>query len=122
MTTIPTQKDPIKAGQDLYFEPKPEGDRDLVKEVRDIFQQAGISDQALSETYDANRHIVSAHGKTSLVQRFKINSFTEIALAMSAEDTISIREEILPAGPMDHWVDQYRTKIAPFLAKKKILG
>ncbi len=121
MSNIP-QNDPIKAGQALYFEKKPEGDRDLVKEVRDIFQEAGISDKALSETFDQNRHIISARDKTSIVQRHHINRFTEIALAVSREDTIAIREEILPAGTTDHWIEQYRDKIAPFLASKKILG
>ena len=110
-----------EAGVALYNEPKPEGDRDLVKEVRGIFSDAGVSEEGLQRNYDAHRHISSSKDKVSVVQQVMINRYMDVTLKRSPKSTIQLRAELLANGDMDNWVNQVKTKITPFLTDTRLL-
>ena len=101
-----------EAGVALYNEPKPEGDRDLVKEVRGIFMEAGVSEEGLQRNYDAHRHIASSTDKVSVVQQVMINRYMDVTLKRSPKST---------NGDMDNWVNQVKNKVAPFITDTRLL-
>lgn len=115
-------KTPFDAGIQLYNEQKPSDDRDLVAELRSWLIEAGCSEEAVANTYDLNRHVNSAIGRISIVQRTLLNQFLVLALLSSPKNTIQLRSDLLPSGRMQIWEDQIRDKVAPFIAENKLLG
>lgn len=124
MTTTQQEaaKTPFEAGIELYNIPKPEGDPDLVKEVRDLLIKSGVSEEAVAEAYDGNRHIKAAQGRASIVQRTQINRFVTLALTSSTENTTDMRCKLLPNGAISAWKEQMESTICPFIAQKNLLG
>lgn len=121
-TTEEKPKTPFDAGIQLYYEDKPEDDRDLVAELRSWLIEAGVSKEAVANTYDLNRHVKAAMGRISIVQRTMLNQFLILALLSSPKNTIQLRADLLPSGRMQIWEDQIRDKVAPFIAENKLLG
>jgi len=114
-------KNNYEAGVALYHEPKPENDRDLVKEVRGIFKDAGVSEEGLKRNYDEHRHIATSVDKVSVVQQVMINRYMDVTLKRSPKSTIQLRAELLANGNIDNWVGQVKNKIAPFMTETRLL-
>lgn len=109
------------AGISLYHEPKPEGDRDLVKEVRTIFKDAGVSEEGLQRNYDGHRHVKTAEGRVSVVQQVFVNLYLDVTLKRSPKNNMQIRAEVLASGDISNWAKQIKNKVAPFMVETKLL-
>lgn len=99
---------------DVYYAPKPEGDIDLVLEVRNILAASGLL-MKLPETYDNHRFILEAAGKPSSVQRFLLNRYWAAQLAMAPRPSVEERYCLIPNGAVADWLDLFRKKIVPFV-------
>lgn len=103
----------ILAGQQRFVQPKPEGDIDLVLEVRNILQSAGLLQNVL-HAYDNHRFVIDAAGKCSDVQRFMLNRYWNLQLSMSP-NSIDVRYNLIPNGTINDWLRLFRDSILPFL-------
>lgn len=114
-------KTPFEAGVELYQMPKPEGDPDLIPEVRGLLVNAGISEDALANTFDLNRHIKDGAGRHSLAQRVQINRFLELVLLSDAADVTSLLSSLVTNSSLSYWLGFIEDKVAPYIAKRRLL-
>lgn len=112
---------PFDAGIELYHMAKPEGDPDLVQQVRGILSSAGVTEDGLSRNYDGHRFIQAGVGKTSPVQRANLVRFTSLTLMRSAVPATSLMADLPVSGSLEPWVKHMESKVAPFIAKHKLL-
>lgn len=108
--TAPTA---MEVGRAMYFQPKPEGDIDLVKEVREVLVASGLMPLVLAN-YDNNKYIVEAANKPSSVQRFLLNRFWNYQLVSCEANSIDERYCLIPNGTADAWLKLFTEKVLPF--------
>lgn len=118
---LPKVKAPFDAGVEIYFTPRMEGEANLIAEVRGIFLEKGIKEEALAATYDANRHIQAAQNKNTVVQRVHVNRFLNSKLVRARIPTVDLRAELLPNGSVDNWLKVVGNKVAPFIAQNNLM-
>lgn len=114
------QMTPFDAGLELWKMEKPEGDVDLVKQVRDDLLAAGCTEEGLVRNFDEHRHIKMSVGKTSPVQRANIVRYTDIVLKRSVVPT-NLMSELTISGSLEPWSKHMKSKVTPFIAKHKLL-
>jgi len=103
----------FKTGIDAYNQVKPDGDIDLIAEVRDILTRAGII-EPLSNAYDNDRFIIEAVGKVSTIQRYLLNRYWTKQLIASGKPTSEERYTLIPNGEISDWLKLFESKIIPF--------
>jgi hypothetical protein len=108
-----TQHAGMVAGVAQYYQPKPEGDIDLVSEVRRVLVEAGLN-QLVEANYDNNRFIVDAANKPSSVQRFLLNRFWNYQLVSCEAVSIDERYCLIPNGTVQDWLKLFTEKVLPF--------
>lgn len=101
-----------------FNQPKPEGDIDLVAEVRQILQESGLVQNAI-EYFDTNRLIQDAIGKSSDVQRHLMNRYWSTQLAMVPNST-DIRYMLIPNGTILEWLKLFCSVIVPVLITHRL--
>lgn len=105
--------DPIKQGITQYTQDKPEGDIDLVDEVRQLLIGSGL--QSKLPFYDNNRFIKEAEGKHSQAQRYLLNRYWTHQLSLAPVVSIEERYCLIPDGDIGQWLNLFRAKVLPFV-------
>lgn len=98
---------------------KPEGDIDLVGEVRKLLVESGLG-QNLHETYDINRFIVDAKNKHSNAQRYLLNRYWYLQLSKFQTATINERGSLIPNGSVHTWLKIFQEVILPKLIELRL--
>lgn len=119
MTDKQENESSLDAGIRQYNEEKPEGDIDLVAEVRNILMSNGLG-QRLPTCYDNNVFIVEAVGKSSNVQRFLINRYWNQQLMLSNKPATEERYCLIPNGRVEDWISLFKDKIMPFILENDL--
>ncbi len=104
---------------DIINSEKPEGDIDLVLEVRNMLVSSGLASQ-LETAYDCNRYITDAVNKNSDIQRFYLNRYWNIQLMSAPEASIEERYCLLPGGDTKAWLEIFQAKVLPFIIKHRL--
>jgi hypothetical protein len=102
-----------------YVQPKPEGDIDLIKEVRDSMLAAGLHN-AVYAGFDTNRFIIEAQGKNSAAQRFLLNRFWTLQLMSSVRPSTEERYCLIPNGTVQDWLRLFKAKVLPFVIENNL--
>lgn len=97
-----------------YHQAKPDGDIDLIDTVRQSLLMSGLGHQ-VTVAYNQNRFILEAEGKSSDVQRFLLNRYWNMQLAMAAKPSIEERYCLIPDGTIQDWLTLFKEKVLPFL-------
>lgn len=105
---------PQLQGVEQYYAAKPEGDPDLVAEVRTLLVEAGLLPKVL-DAYDGNRFISEAIGKAASVQRFLLNRYWNQELIFSDLPAIEERYCLIPNGTIEDWLRLFKSKVLPFV-------
>lgn len=111
---------PFDSAVQFYSVPKPQNDPDLVKEVRDILLDCGVSEENLAASYDKNRWIKDATIRNSVVQRTQINQFLTLVL-ITSPGTIQLRGQLCVNSSLDDWIKLIKKKVAPFIVEKGLM-
>lgn len=106
-------KNPIQAQIDRYHAAKPQGDIDLVAEVRQILIESGQAGQL--EHFDNHPRIQQAKDKHSDVQRFCLNQFWTIQLGDCEKPSFNERSYLIPHGEKTEWLKLFRQGVLPFI-------
>lgn len=99
---------------DTYKTQRTDDDRNLVQEVRQILTDAGLGSQTI-QFFDPHPIIQEAEHKVPDVQRWLLNRYWNLQLMASNIPSVNERFCLIPSGPLDEWVNLFRTVIVPFL-------
>lgn len=109
----------LQQGVEQFFQPKAEGDIDLVAEVRKLLNESGLQVE-VANAYDTNRFVVEAVGKSSDVQRHLLNRFFAQQLVSAPTQSIEERYCLIPDGKIEDWLNLFRAKVLPFLIVNRL--
>jgi len=101
-----------------YFIQKPDGDIDLIKEVRNSLLSVGLHSKI--EFYDNNRFILEANNKSSSIQRFLLNRYWNQQLLCSNTPSIEVRYCLIPNGDVVDWLRLFRTMVLPYILENNL--
>lgn len=96
-----------------YKQPKPNGDIDLIAEVRQRMIKAGLSHRIAH--FDNHKFIQEANGKESSVQRYLLNRYWTSQLLHSSTVSIEERYCLIPDGMISDWLDLFQARVLPFV-------
>ena len=96
-----------------YLNPKPEGDIDLIAEVRKLLVESGLTQNVIT-AYDTSRFIIEGQGKVSHVQRFLLNRFWNLQLSI-CKGSVEERYCLIPDGDIRDWLSLFKVKVLPFV-------
>jgi hypothetical protein len=102
-----------------YAQPTPDGDIDLVQEVRTRLLNSGLHSKVI-EAYDNNRFIVEAENKISDVQRFLLNRYWNSQLMSCNKPSIEERYCLIPNGEIKDWLRLFEQKVLPFVIENEL--
>lgn len=108
----------INEGVERFKQPKPEGDIDLIQEVRNLFIQQGMETE-IQQFYDIHPWICQAQQKHSEVQRYFLNRYLNKQL-LAHPHSIEERYCLIPNGTVGDWLNLFTTKVLPFMVKNKL--
>lgn len=108
----------INQGIEFYKQPKPEGDIDLILEVRNLFLKEGLQSE-IEQFYDIHPWIREAQGKQSEVQRYFLNRYLNKQL-LCHPNSINERYCLIPNGSVKDWLELFTSKVLPFMVKNKL--
>jgi hypothetical protein len=109
----------LQDGVQEYYQPKPDGDIDLVLEVRSRMLSCGLHAN-VQVGFDNNRFIIEATGKPSQVQRHLLNRYFSQQLASSSKPSIEERYCLIPNGEIKDWLTLFEQKVLPFLMENNL--
>lgn len=109
----------LQEGVQEYYQPKLEGDVDLVAEVRSRLLTYGLHAN-VQVGFDNNRFVLEAAGKPSSVQRHLLNRYFSQQLASSAKPSIEERYCLIPNGEIKDWLSLFEQKVLPFLVENNL--
>lgn len=109
----------IDAGVQQYHQAKPEGDMDLVGEVRKRLLDCGLH-AAVETSFNTNRFVIEATDKPSSVQRHLMNRYWALQLMSSTKPTTEERYCLIPNGTVEQWLDLFSKKVLPFVVENKL--
>lgn len=109
----------MKQGIEQYHQPKPEGDIDLIAEVRQHLVNSGLAQRA-TEAFDNNHFIAEAANKPSTVQRFLLNRYWGMQLMQAGKPSIEERYCLIPNGEVSDWLKLFKEKILPFVIENNL--
>jgi len=110
--------DPLAQGRAQFFQPKPEGDIDLVAEVRNRLISAGLLRQA-EAFYDTHEHVIGAVNKESSVQRHLLNRYWNLQLSM-CPNNMDVRFYLVPNGKIEDWLRLFSESVMPFIVQNQL--
>lgn len=105
-------------GIDMYNQPKPPGDIDLIAEVRNCMLSAGLGQRIAA--FDNNRFIKEAINKDSSVQRYLLNRYWTNQLLHSPRVSIEQRYCLIPDGKVEDWLELFKNSILPFIVSNDL--
>lgn len=85
---------------------------DLVAEVRQRLVDVGLKDR-LPFTFDNNRFIIEAQGRTAHAQQYNLNRYLSTQLMSVPEDTSVERYALVYEIRPDHWLTIFEKTILP---------
>lgn len=109
----------LQEGMEQYYQPKPDGDVDLVSEVRNMMLSCGLHSN-VQVGFDNNRFVLEAVGKPSQVQRHLLNRYFNQQLASSNKPSIEERYCLIPNGDVRDWLKLFEQKVLPFLMENQL--
>lgn len=104
----------IKAGVDDYHKDRDSDDIDLIAEVREILNKAGLNNK-LEECFENHRFILEAKNRPSKVQRFLLNRYWTQQLLYAKKQSIEERYCLIPNGEIKDWIKLFNEKVLPFI-------
>jgi hypothetical protein len=110
--------DPLAQGRAQFFQPKPEGDTDLVGEVRNLLIGAGLLQQVALH-FDTHEHVMGAVGKESSVQRHLLNRYWNLQLSM-CPNNMDVRFYLVPNGKISDWLRLFSESVLPFVVQNQL--
>lgn len=93
-----------------YFAQRPDGDINLVTEVRNLLLNNGIPTAA----YDQHQLIQASMNKASSVQRFNLNRYWSLQLMATEKYSEEERYCLIPNGSNEEWLKLFEAKVLPF--------
>ena len=111
-------QDPLARGRAQYFQPKPEGDIDLVAQVRNLLVSAGLAKQ-VEIFYDKHQYVIDAAGKESSVQRHMLNRYWNLQLSM-CPNNMDTRFYLVPNGKITDWLRLFTDSVLPFIVQNQL--
>jgi hypothetical protein len=101
------------AGYQQYNAPKPQGDIDLVSEIVNLLQEAGLNDRV--NIFLNHKYVAEAKNKYSEVQRYLLNRYFSTQLLLVPVSSDEERFCLIPNGSVQEWLTLFKLKIMPFL-------
>lgn len=86
-----------------YFQPRANGEMDLVAAARQALIQAGMAESV--PVFDADPNVIFATNKNSNVQRFKLNTWIDTQYLSTRRSVGTERSMILDNGSCENWMD-----------------
>ena len=97
-----------------YYTEKPEGDINLVAEVRTLLHKAGLQNST-AQHYDQHPLIHGSLDKISTVQRFNLNRYWSLQLMATDKYSEEERYCLIPNGTNEDWLKLFEVKVMPFI-------
>lgn len=101
-----------------YKQPKPDGDIDLIAEVRQRMLNAGLGQRIAH--FDNHKFIQEAIGKESSIQRYLLNRYWTSQLLHSSKVSIEERYCLIPDGMIHDWLDLFQSRVLPFIIENDL--
>lgn len=102
-----------------YYIPPKEGEKCLVKQIREYFCKYGL-EQQMQLFYDTSPKIRLALGKNQNVQRFHIHEWIFDQLLYCDKDTSVVRLSLPMNGEIRVWTELVKKAVIPFFIENNL--